>query len=70
MMEMAKKHKMVIIVPIYEEEMPGVYYNTAAVIDADGTYLGKVERIIFLRLLAFGRNHLQTWKHKLPSFQN
>ena len=44
MMEMAKKHKMVIIVPIYEEEMPGVYYNTAAVIDADGTYLGKYRK--------------------------
>ena len=44
MMELAKKHKMVIVVPIYEEEMPGVYYNTAAVIDADGTYLGKYRK--------------------------
>jgi beta-ureidopropionase len=44
MMELAKKHKMVIIVPIYEEEMTGVYYNTAAVIDADGTYLGKYRK--------------------------
>jgi beta-ureidopropionase len=35
---------MVIIVPIYEEESPGVYYNTAAVIDADGTYLGKYRK--------------------------
>ena len=34
----AKKHNMVIVVPIYEETMPGVYYNTAAVIDADGTF--------------------------------
>jgi N-carbamoylputrescine amidase len=41
MQELAKKHSMVIVVPIYEEESPGVYYNTAAVIDADGTYLGK-----------------------------
>ena len=40
MMELAKKHQMVMIVPIYEEAMTGVYYNTAAVIDADGTYLG------------------------------
>jgi N-carbamoylputrescine amidase len=31
----------VLIVPIYEVEQPGVYYNTAAVIDADGRYLGK-----------------------------
>ena len=44
MQEYAKKFQMVIIVPIYEEEMPGVYYNTAAVIDADGTYLGKYRK--------------------------
>jgi len=37
MQEYAKKYNMVIVVPIYEEEMPGVYYNTCAVIDADGT---------------------------------
>ena len=42
--EMAKKHKMVIVLPIYEEEQTGVYYNTAAVIDADGTYLGKFRK--------------------------
>jgi N-carbamoylputrescine amidase len=40
----AKKYAMVLIVPIYEREMPGVYYNTAAVIDADGTYLGKYRK--------------------------
>ena len=44
MMELAKKHNMVIVVPIYEVEMTGVYYNTAAVIDADGTYLGKYRK--------------------------
>lgn len=44
MMKLAKKHKMVIVVPIYEEESTGVYYNTAAVIDADGTYLGKYRK--------------------------
>jgi beta-ureidopropionase len=44
MQELAKKHSMVIVVPIYEEEMPGVYYNTAAVIDADGKYLGKYRK--------------------------
>ena len=40
----ARKFNMVMIVPIYEEEMTGVYYNTAAVIDADGTYLGKYRK--------------------------
>ena len=44
MQDLAKKHRMVIVVPIYEEEMTGVYYNTAAVIDADGTYLGKYRK--------------------------
>ncbi|MCW5625681.1 MAG: hypothetical protein KIT73_13295, partial [Burkholderiales bacterium] len=44
MREYAKRYAMVIVVPIYEEEMPGVYYNTAAVIDADGTYLGKYRK--------------------------
>ena len=44
MQEVAKKHGMVLIVPIYEEEITGVYYNTAAVIDADGKYLGKYRK--------------------------
>lgn len=44
MQELAKKHQMVIVVPIYEREMSGVYYNTAAVIDADGRYLGKYRK--------------------------
>jgi beta-ureidopropionase len=44
MQEYARKYNMVIIVPIYEEEATGVYYNTAAVIDADGTYLGKYRK--------------------------
>jgi N-carbamoylputrescine amidase len=44
MQEYAKKYSMVIVVPLYEEEDTGVYYNTAAVIDADGTYLGKYRK--------------------------
>ena len=44
MREIAKRYSMVLVVPIYEEEMPGVYYNTAAVIDADGKYLGKYRK--------------------------
>jgi beta-ureidopropionase len=44
MQEYAKKHGMVIVLPIYEEEIPGVYYNAAAVIDADGRYLGKYRK--------------------------
>ncbi|HEX8088473.1 MAG TPA: nitrilase-related carbon-nitrogen hydrolase [Blastocatellia bacterium] len=44
MQEVAKQHGMVIVVPIYEEDIAGVYYNTAAVIDADGKYLGKYRK--------------------------
>ena len=44
MQDYAKKHAMVIVVPIYEEERTGVYYNAAAVIDADGSYLGKYRK--------------------------
>jgi beta-ureidopropionase len=54
MQEMAKKHEMVLVVPVYEEETTGVYYNTAAVIDADGQYLGK-----------YRKNHIP---HCLPAF--
>jgi beta-ureidopropionase len=44
MQEVAKQHGMVLIVPIYEEDIAGIYYNTAAVIDADGKYLGKYRK--------------------------
>jgi len=44
MSEYCKKYNMVMVVPIYERAMAGVYYNTAAVIDADGTYLGKYRK--------------------------
>ena len=44
MQEKARQHQMVIVVPIYEEDGPGIYYNTAAVIDADGRYLGKYRK--------------------------
>jgi beta-ureidopropionase len=42
--QLAKKHKMAMVVPIYEEEMTGVFYNTAAVFDADGSFLGKYRK--------------------------
>jgi beta-ureidopropionase len=44
MQEIAKEHSIVLVVPMYEEERTGVYYNTAAVIDADGRYLGKYRK--------------------------
>jgi beta-ureidopropionase len=44
MQKLARKHKMVMVIPVYEEEQAGIYYNTAAVIDADGKYLGKYRK--------------------------
>jgi N-carbamoylputrescine amidase len=44
MCSLARELRMVLVVPVFEEEQPGVYYNTAAVIDADGTYLGKYRK--------------------------
>ncbi|MCY4164427.1 MAG: acyltransferase [bacterium] len=43
--ELAAKHNMVLVLPIYEKEQPGVLYNTAAVVDADGSYLGKYRKV-------------------------
>ena len=36
----AKKYEMVIVVPVYEKVMSGVFYNTSVVVDADGSILG------------------------------
>jgi beta-ureidopropionase len=46
MQALAKETGMVLVVPMYEEDekTEGIYYNTAAVIDADGTYLGKYRK--------------------------
>jgi N-carbamoylputrescine amidase len=40
----ARKYQMAMVVPVYEREQAGVYYNTAAVIDSDGSYLGKYRK--------------------------
>jgi N-carbamoylputrescine amidase len=54
MQEQARRHGMAMVVPVYEEEATGVYYNTAAVLDADGAFLGK-----------YRKNHIP---HCLPGF--
>ena len=40
----AKQYAMAMVVPLYEREKAGVYYNTAAILDADGSYLGKYRK--------------------------
>ncbi|MYE26246.1 MAG: acyltransferase, partial [Chloroflexi bacterium] len=42
--QLAAEVNMVLIVPLYERDGVGVYYNTAAVIDSDGSYLGKYRK--------------------------
>jgi len=54
MQDLARKHRMAMVVPVYEEEATGIYYNTAAVLDADGSFLGK-----------YRKNHIP---HCLPAF--
>lgn len=45
MQELAALHQMVMVVPIFERDaVEGLYYNTAAVIDADGSYLGRYRK--------------------------
>lgn len=44
MRELARETGMVLVVPVYEVEQEGVFYNTAIVIDDDGTYLGKYRK--------------------------
>lgn len=44
MQSYAKKYDMAMIVPIYEKEQAGFLYNSAAMIDADGKYMGKYRK--------------------------
>ncbi len=38
--KLANKHKVVVIASLFEKRAAGVYHNTAAIIDADGSLLG------------------------------
>ena len=42
---LAVKHKVVIIASLFEKRASGVYHNTAAVIDADGSLLGSYRKM-------------------------
>jgi beta-ureidopropionase len=44
MVPLARQYQMAMVVPLYERVQAGVYYNTAAILDADGTYLGKYRK--------------------------
>ena len=53
MLKLAKETRMVLIVPMYEQDGVGIYYNTAAVIDANGAYLGKYRKTHLPHLSGF-----------------
>src|ERR1051325_9377672 len=38
--KLARKHRAVVIASVFEKRAAGVYHNTAAIIDADGSLLG------------------------------
>jgi beta-ureidopropionase len=44
MRELARRHELVLVVPFFEKEFEGVFYNTAVVIDADGEVRGKYRK--------------------------
>ncbi len=43
--KLAKKHKVVIVASLFEKRTAGLYHNTAAIIDADGTLLGTYRKM-------------------------
>ncbi len=43
--EVARQHGVVIVASLFEKRTEGLYHNTAAVIDADGSYLGKYRKM-------------------------
>ena len=46
MQDEARRRNIALIVPVYEREQEGIYYNTAAVIGNDGRYLGKYRKTL------------------------
>ena len=43
--QFAKKHRVVVIASLFEKRAAGVYHNTAVIIDADGSLLGRYRKM-------------------------
>lgn len=43
--QLARRHRVVVIASLFERRAPGLYHNTAVVIDADGTLLGRYRKM-------------------------
>src|ERR1043166_6287172 len=66
MRDIAKHLGLVLIVPIYEVEGTGIYYNTAAVIDSDG----QIRRLYLLRPSFPGRRALPWFERRRDGLQS
>ena len=74
--EVARELDVVIIAPLFEKRAPGLYHNTAAIMDADGTYVGISEnaysgRPAFLRKILFrsGGPRLQILENQVRDYR-
>ena len=56
LVKVAAELNVVIIASLFEKRTQGIYHNTTAVIDADGTYMGKYRKCIFLMILPILKN--------------
>src|SRR5229473_2048499 len=43
--QIAKEKKVALVVSLFERRAPGIYHNTCAVLDADGSFLGKYRKM-------------------------
>ena len=42
---LARELEVVLVVPLFERRAPGIFHNSAAIIDADGSFLGKYRKM-------------------------
>ena len=62
MQEQARKYGLVLVLPMYEVDLVGVYFNTTAIIDAGGEYLGKFRKIHIPHVQAGESKHTGFWE--------
>jgi len=69
--EVAKELNVVIIASLFEKRTNWIYHNTTAVLDADGTYLGKYRKMHIPDDPAYYEKfYFTTGRSRLQSFQN
>lgn len=72
--ELAKKHQIYVIMPLFEKKMPGIYYNTASIIGPRGEVVGIYRKThlasaqVLERLYFRGGNSFQVWQTEFPPY--